>query len=776
MTKQSIIASIFALVTATAASTGCTTNGTGADDFVESSQQALQGGTCVTRPKVMFCGTSSRRGTPALYAKSDGTAMALVEADGCAPDANTQALFVTRSGTINAANGALWKAYLAAGGRIITEYNVGASVYNAIYGTNYAKGGNFGSCSDVLMPVVKLTPAHPFWVTNNIPVTAAGNAGCGFDLANIVAGEAGKVLPLGAPAAGAQVSLAARDEALGVLFLAESDWQDNQASYTLDSSKLMGAMVGACGGSCGDGILQAGEGCDDNNKVAGDGCSATCKIETPKACNANVAGAVGSASCESGVCDTQGQAAPGICEAALTCGNGKLEAGEGCDDGNTVANDGCNATCKIETPKACNADAAGAVDDASCASGICNDVGNPAPGLCAAANACGNGKLEAGEICDDGNTAAGDGCSATCKIEDGKPCGAAGDASCASGVCDVKGQAAPGVCEGALKCGNGKVEAGESCDDGNVTVGDGCDAACKVELGGACTANESCQSGACNLTGGNPGVCVAAGVCGNGVREAGEACDDGNTKAADGCNATCKVETGKSCNDKTPGVVGDSGCESGVCNAVAGAPGTCAAANACGNGKVDSGEACDDGNTKAGDGCDASCKVENGKPCGAAGDATCASGVCNTTGGKPGTCAAVGCGNGKVESGETCDDGNTKAGDGCDASCKKEVAAGCGNGKVETGEYCDDGNTKVGDGCDSACKIEKGGKCTASAACDTGFCDTTAGVCAAPSTTGDATEGGGCSCDTSGGLPVDGGVLTAVSAMLMGLIARKRRA
>jgi|GEM_PF-4332383 len=714
MTKQSIIASIFALVTATAASTGCTTTGTGADDFVESSQQALQGGTCVTRPKVMFCGSSGRRGTPSLYAKADGTAMPLVEVDGCAPDADTQALFISRNSPApTAANGVAWKAYLAAGGRIITEYSRGAPVYNAIYGTNIANGPQIGGCSDDVMPAIKLTPAHPFWVSTNIP-PLAGRTGCGFNLQGLATAEAANVVPLGATAANV-ISLVARDEGKGVLFVLEADWQDNEPSYTTDSAKFMGAMVGACGGSCGDGILQAGEGCDDNNKTAGDGCSATCKIETPRACNANAAGAVGSASCESGVCDTKGQAAPGLCEAALTCGNGKLEAGEGCDDGNTAAGDGCSATCKIETPRACNADAAGAVDDASCASGICNDVGNPAPGLCAAANACGNGKLEAGEICDDGNTAAGDGCSATCKIEDGKPCGAGGDASCASGVCDVKGQPAPGVCEGALKCGNGKVEAGESCDDGNVTVGDGCDAACKVELGGACTANESCQSGACNLTGGNPGVCVAAGVCGNGVREAGEACDDGNTKAADGCNATCKIETGKSCNDKTPGVVGDSGCESGVCNAVAGAPGTCAAANSCGNGKVDSGEACDDG--------------------------------------------------------------NTKAGDGCDASCKKEVAAGCGNGKVETGEFCDDGNTKVGDGCDSACKVEKGGKCTTNAACDTGFCDTAAGVCATPSTvSGDTTEGGGCSCDTSGGLPVDGGVLTAVSAMLMGLIARKRRA
>jgi len=39
------------------------------------------------------------------------------------------------------------------------------------------------------------------------------------------------------------------------------------------------------GGSCGDGIVQAGEACDDGNTASGDGCSATCTTEqsqTPK--------------------------------------------------------------------------------------------------------------------------------------------------------------------------------------------------------------------------------------------------------------------------------------------------------------------------------------------------------------------------------------------------------------------------------------------------------------------------------------------------------------
>lgn len=35
---------------------------------------------------------------------------------------------------------------------------------------------------------------------------------------------------------------------------------------------------------------------------------------------------------------------------------------------------------------------------------------------------------------------------------------------------------------------------------------------------------------------------VAAPVCGNGAREVGEQCDDGNTAAGDGCSATCALE------------------------------------------------------------------------------------------------------------------------------------------------------------------------------------------------------------------------------------------
>ena len=69
------------------------------------------------------------------------------------------------------------------------------------------------------------------------------------------------------------------------------------------------------------------------------------------------------------------------------------------------------------------------------------------------------------------------------------------------------------------------------------------------------------------------------------------------------------------------------------------------------------------------------------------------------------------CGNAILETGETCDDGNTVSGDGCSATCQIEGGGGaiCGNGVWETGETCDDGNTVSGDGCSATCQIESGG-------------------------------------------------------------------
>jgi len=305
------------------------------------------------------------------------------------------------------------------------------------------------------------------------------------------------------------------------------------------------------------------------------------------------------------------------------CGNGTLDAGEGCDDGNALNGDGCTNACLVENTRPCNATAPGLTGDASCASGLC-DMTSGAPGVCEPVG-CGDGRLAADEGCDDGNTVAGDGCSAMCLVENSRPCNAAspgltGDASCASGICDATG-GAPGVCE-PVGCGNGRLEAGEGCDDGGTVAGDGCSATCRVEDGRACNVtapgtigDASCASGICDTTGGAPGVCEPAG-CGNGRLEAGEGCDDGGTAAGDGCNAVCLVENGDACNATAPGATGDASCASGICDATGGAPGVCEPMG-CGNGRLEAGEGCDDGGTVAGDGCNSACKVEDTFACNA---------------------------------------------------------------------------------------------------------------------------------------------------------------
>ena len=60
------------------------------------------------------------------------------------------------------------------------------------------------------------------------------------------------------------------------------------------------------------------------------------------------------------------------------------------------------------------------------------------------------------------------------------------------------------------------------------------------------------------------------------------------------------------------------------------------------------------------------------------------------------------CGNKIINGGENCDDGNTKDGDGCTATCQKNI---CGDGVLWPGqEECDDGNKNDGDVCNNKCK------------------------------------------------------------------------
>ena len=64
------------------------------------------------------------------------------------------------------------------------------------------------------------------------------------------------------------------------------------------------------------------------------------------------------------------------------------------------------------------------------------------------------------------------------------------------------------------------------------------------------------------------------------------------------------------------------------------------------------------------------------------------------------------CGNGVVESGETCDDGNTSDGDCCSSSCAPEpVGAACDDGVVCTVDACDSAGACVGTAGPAACGV-----------------------------------------------------------------------
>jgi cysteine-rich repeat protein len=423
---------------------------------------------------------------------------------------------------------------------------------------------------------------------------------------------------------------------------------------------------------CGDGFLWAGvEECDDGNTLPGDGCAADCELETATCGNGVVEAGEG---CDDGNSDNT-DACLNTCQPA-SCGDGFVWAGvEQCDDANGINTDACLDTCEA----------------ARCGDGFvwqgveqCDD-GNPwdtdaCPTTCEAA-VCGDGFVWAGvEQCDDGNTTSGDGCSGACElevvtcgngvVEAGEACDDGNSdntdaclntcqpASCGDGFvwagveqCDdangINTDGCLDTCE-AASCGDGFLWQGvEQCDDGNPSNSDACLATCEAASCGdgfVWAGVEQCDDG--NTVGGDG--CAAdceleTATCGNGVVETGESCDDGNGSNNDGCLNTCQPAT---CGDGYVWI-GVEVCDDGNTAGGDGCAADCLSTEQCGNGVLDAaaGEVCDDGNTASGDGCSADCLSDET------------------------------CGNGYLDSvvGETCDDGNQQPGDGCDASCQVEA-------------------------------------------------------------------------------------------------------
>jgi len=181
--------------------------------------------------------------------------------------------------------------------------------------------------------------------------------------------------------------------------------------------------------------------------------------------------------------------------------------------------------------------------------------------------------------------------------------------------------------------------------------------------------------------------------CADGVLNADEACDDGNTASGDGCGDNCRyVEPGYVCPD-------------------AGQP--CRPFAKCGDGSVIFPEQCDDGALAAGDGCSASCKFEIGWTCS----------------GSPSSCQETVCGDGEQEGAETCEEADGMPFDGCSLTCQAEpsctsdgCSSACGDGLIIGAEECDDGNATGGDGCSESCQTEPGYTCSQPPPCSGADC------------------------------------------------------
>lgn len=107
------------------------------------------------------------------------------------------------------------------------------------------------------------------------------------------------------------------------------------------------------------------------------------------------------------------------------------------------------------------------------------------------------------------------------------------------------------------------------------------------------------------------------------------------------------------------------------------------------------------------------------------------------------------CGNGKIEVGEECDDGNTISTDACTQQCTLPM---CGDGITQAGEECDDGNTSQKDSCNNYCRFPVCGNNIIEGAeeCDEKSDPQCTSTCTI-STCGDATVQPGEQCDSGAG-------------------------
>lgn len=272
------------------------------------------------------------------------------------------------------------------------------------------------------------------------------------------------------------------------------------------------------------------------------------------------------------------------------------------------------------------------------------------------------------------------------------------------------------VCEASDTCGNGFRGAGEECDDGGTAKGDGCDDVCALET--------------------TP-------TCGDGLVWLGEECDDGDTDSGDGCSSGCSIEANYICSGEPSSC--SEVCTSYQTSEYSGqsyliCTDTLSRTNAetlCESFSMSLVEI-DDANENAhivseGGGAElwigANDRNQEGVWVWASGtqfwsgDSTGSAvggAYENWASGQPDD-AVDGQDCGRMLSGGTWGDVSCVTTSSYAVACEGPIA--CGDGVVNTGEECDDGDPDDGDGCSSSCVIEAGYRCEGSPSVCVTICD-----------------------------------------------------
>jgi len=308
---------------------------------------------------------------------------------------------------------------------------------------------------------------------------------------------------------------------------------------------------------------------------------------------------------------------------------------------------------------------------------------------------CGNGKLDDGEECDfvTGSAPAAYTRHATCWHVDRDY--TSGRLECTSNCRyerDNDGKLV-GCTEGSgPRCGDGFYQVGETwCEPAlQCNCSDNCYRT-RGQCGDACLdGNEECDNGTQNSDS-RPDACrtdCRLPRCGDDVVDTGEQCDDGSRNSnfvPDACRTDCRLPR---CGDGIIDVGRGEQCDLGAANSDAiGSPCTTSCiVPYCGNGIVDAGEICDEASTSNTGWCTRSCRPN------VCGDGfvytnveVCDGGNCDYACFRDPTL----CGNGVLEAGEECDEGNANAetpGAPCRTDC---MLPRCGDGVVDAGEECD---------------------------------------------------------------------------------------